>query len=151
MDSTIDQIDNSDIIENTLNSICNDSIKTTPKKKGKHTKINSDVNLEINSINEDTLIDPNNNIDYSNQSKANKTKNKQSREPKDNLDSNSKPKKIKTNSKKDLAMTFIPTDDNFINSGSKLFNSRTVNLTNSLSQTNDKIKLDKSKPAKDME
>lgn len=49
-------------------------------------------------------------------------------------------------------MTFIPTDDNFINSGSKLFNSRTVNLTNVLSQTkDDKIKLDKSKAAKDME
>merc|ERR1712096_126650 len=139
MNSTIDQIDNSDIIENTLNSICNESIKTTPKKKGKHAKTNSDVNLEINSINEDTFTDSINNIDYSKESKVNKTKNKQSRETKDNLDSNSKPKKIKTNSKIDLAMTFIPTDDNFINSGSKLFNSRTINLTNSLSQTNDKI------------
>jgi hypothetical protein len=107
--------------------------------------------LEINSINEDTFTDSINKIDNSKESKANKTKNK-SREPKDNLDSNSKPKKNKTNSKNDLAMTFIPTDDNFINSGSKLFNSRTVNLTNSLSQTKDeKIKIDKNKTSKDNE
>jgi hypothetical protein len=114
--------------------------KTPPKNRGRPSKNSKNI------IGLDEYPDKNNDesfIEYLDEGKDVQTaKPKNARQPKEKDKDNDTPKTKKNKStnntpksKKELSMNYIATDTNFVNSGNKLFNSRTINLTNTLSQS----------------